>query len=566
MARVDDMTEPRPTSELAFELEEDPEQSSEEPALQSGAIIDGKYAIQRQLGRGGTGTVYEAVHVTVGHRVAVKIVNDDRAQRPETLARFEREAKICGTIRHPNIGQIYDVGTTDDGKPYMVLELHEGQSLADALDESLLPIPAILEIARQMLAGLTAVHHAGVVHRDIKPDNAMLVRTLEGDIVVKLVDFGISKVVRANIDERTLTREGSMLGSPDYMSPEQLRGQNVDLRTDIYSVGVLLYEGITGSTPFDADNLSDLMAAVLRDPVVPPRELRPDCSAELEALILKAMARDPDARFESAAEMARELELVRGSMRLSASASIAPPPRKILPRRADRATRARRMRQASAPPAVEPAATEPAATESAAVVPPQDAATTRPRARTFALAALVLLTLSALAALLLSRSGSPRTPEAVVVEVAPRANEPPARLTQPEPNDAPASLPLQAPSAVLDVRSDEPTAQQAATRAAKPKRGRSSPSSMEAGNPSVKDLMEQATSAFVLGQMPRARALYQEVLARSPAHAEAFRGLGLVSSRMGQRSDAMRAFERYLELRPNAPDAARIREQLEKLR
>jgi serine/threonine-protein kinase len=532
----------------ADDIELEDEQSAE-PLLESGTLV-GKYTIQRSLGRGGTGTVYEARHAAIGHRVALKIVNADRAKRPETLARFKREAEICGAIRHPNVGQIYDVGT-HEGQPYMVLELHEGQSLADVLDESMLPLPALLEIMLQVLSALAAIHDAGVVHRDVKPGNVMLVRALTGEIVVKLVDFGISKLVTADIRDRTLTREGSILGSPDYMAPEQLRGQEVDARTDLYAAGVLLYEAVTGRTPFDAENLSDLMVAILRDPVAPPRELRDDCPPEIEALILKALSREPDERFQSAVEMARALELIRSSVRHS----LPPGPieaRKPLPPRSERVTRARRaMRdRASAPaPAAAPAHKE----------EPRRA----PRSRRVAGVVIALGAAVALAAFAALRSR--QAEEAAVPIATPKAPQPSA-VTPAAIEVAPVAVPL--PNAAIDA-SIEPAVEVARAtpntkRDRRPKIDRDAPPAP--ASPSMREQLAAASAAFVRGQMPLAKTLYQDILTRTPSQPEAWRGLGLVANRMGQTKDAARAFERYLELRPNAPDAARIREQLDKLR
>jgi serine/threonine protein kinase len=522
-----------------IELDEEP--VSHEPLLPKGTTVDGKYTIERALGRGGTGTVYEAQHAVIGHRVALKIVNADRAQRPETLARFQREAKICGTIRHPNVGQIYDVGT-HDGKPYMVLELHEGQSLAEVLAESVLPIPAILEIVLQVLSGLAAIHDVNVVHRDVKPDNVMLVRSISGDIVVKLVDFGISKVINTDISERTLTREGSILGSPDYMSPEQLRGQQVDVRTDLYAVGVLLYEAVVGSPPFDAENLSDLMAAILRDPVQPPRELRGDCPAELEALILRALSREPAARFQSAVEMARQLEHVRTVMRYTPDPTMMGL-RKPLPRRAERVTRARR---ALRKPAEEP----PSSTVEKLPAGKRSKALVVVAALLGALALLVLLTTR--------EAPSPEPePDSVPVGTAPRDI---AQSAPPIVAVAPVAL---EPDAAISLAAEAPSSKAQPRAKAKLDR-RPTPEPPAAFD--VQGQLAEASSAFVLGQMPRAKAIYQEILDHAPRQPDAWRGLGLVTSRMGQRKDAEHAFERYLELRPNAPDAARIREQLAKVR
>jgi serine/threonine-protein kinase len=545
------------------EIEVEGEPPAKEPLLASGTVIDGKYSIQRSLGRGGTGTVYEARHAAIGHRVALKIVNADRAQRPETLARFEREAQICGAIRHPNVGQIYDVGT-HEGKPYMVLELHEGQSLADVLDESVLPVPAILEITLQVLSALAAIHDARVVHRDVKPDNVMLVRALNGDIVVKLVDFGISKMVTTDIRDRTVTREGSILGSPDYMAPEQLRGQEVDARTDLYAAGVLLYQAVTGYTPFDAENLSDLMVAILRDPVVPARELRADCPPELDALIMKALSRNPEDRFQSAVEMARELEQLRSVARMSVPPGGLTDSRKPRPARSDRVTserRAKRKRAADVATSAPPAPAEAAPTEAA---PTEQASTSGARRGvTAAVAFAVVAALAMLLALVL------RDAEGVVAApiTEPSPSTPPPTTTEPALPAQKLELAPAAAAPVLDagVRVARDETAEPVERSPKTKQERRPKSEREPAL-NVREQLAAASAAFVRGQMPLAKTLYQKILERAPSQPEALRGLGLVSSRMGQEKDAARAFERYLELRPDAPDAARIREQLEKLR
>ena len=188
-----------------------------------GSLVGGKYVIKRVLGSGGNGAVYEGEHTAIGHRVAIKVARLSQKERAHALARFSREARICGSLRHPNVGQVYDVGMLDDGSPYMVMELQEGRSLAEVFDEMRLPIAALVDIARQLLAGLAAAHAAGVIHRDIKPDNVMIVRDVKGEVVVKLVDFGISKTVRADVESGT-TDEDIIIGSPDYMAPEQFRG------------------------------------------------------------------------------------------------------------------------------------------------------------------------------------------------------------------------------------------------------------------------------------------------------------------------------------------------------
>jgi serine/threonine-protein kinase len=493
-------------------------------------------------------------------------VNADRAQRPETLARFQREAQTCGAIRHPNVGQIYDVGTYED-KPYMVLELHEGQSMASVLAESLLPIPAILEIVMQVLSALAAVHDAGIVHRDVKPDNVMLVRALNGDIVVKLVDFGISKVIVTDIRERTLTREGSILGSPDYMAPEQLRGHEVDARTDLYAVGALLYEAVAGRTPFDAENLSDLMVAILRDPVIPPSELRTDCPVELDALISKALSRAPDDRFQSAVEMARQLEQIQGVLRQRPT-SIAPELRKPTPRREERPTRARR---ALPKPAVLEAEATVAAAATVEAIAPAEARIHRKRPLGLVLAVGGAVALAITGAIALRNANEPAQPSAAATTGAPisgtAASAKPTPAVEPAVAPALAAAPVDAGAiARAPLQGGEHRGQ--SKREPRPKNDLRdvAPTGTLPAAPNIREQLSAASSAFVLGQMPRAKELYQQILERAPSQPDAWRGLGLVCSRMGQYKDAERAFERYLQLRPDAPDAERIREQLAKVR
>ena len=289
------------------------EDEADEPVslLPLGSLIGDKYVIKRVLGSGGNGAVYEGEHTAIGHRVAIKVARLSQKERAHALARFTREARICGSLRHPNVGQVYDVGMLEDGSPYMVMELQEGRSLAEVFDEMQLPIAALVDITRQLLAGLAAVHATGVIHRDIKPDNVMIVRDVKGEVVVKLVDFGISKAVRADAGGGA-PEEDIIIGSPDYMAPEQFRGRVLDVRTDLYAVGVLLYEGITGRLPFTGESMADLLISVFQDQVRPPSALRTDCPPELERIVIAAMSRDAALRPESADQMSRTLDQLGG--------------------------------------------------------------------------------------------------------------------------------------------------------------------------------------------------------------------------------------------------------------
>ena len=274
-------------------------------------VIDGKYTIIRQLGRGGMGAVYEARHGGTGRRVAVKVIAAKVLRdEPDVVARFQREARAAGAIESQHVVHVLDTGfdgATD--RPYLVMEYLEGADLAATIDRlGPLPPDLALRITAQACLGLSRAHAAGIVHRDIKSANAFLARRDEGEIVVKLLDFGIAKARPdpfANTEAVTLTQSGSMLGSPYYMSPEQAEGRKqIDQRTDIWSLGVVLYEALTGATPFaQCETIGKLLFAILSGKPRPVREAAPWVSPETAALVHRALSLDPEGRFQTASEM-----------------------------------------------------------------------------------------------------------------------------------------------------------------------------------------------------------------------------------------------------------------------
>lgn len=259
----------------------------------------GKYEIAEQIGMGGFGVVYKAWDPYIQRWVALKTCN---ATDAETTQRFFREAQLAGNLQHPNITMIYDFGVENE-TPYFVQEFLTGVDLDELMGKERLSLPATLAILLQVCAGLEYAHSRGVVHRDIKPAN---VRVLE-DGTVKIMDFGIAKSLQS---ESRLTQTGVALGTAGYLSPEQLSGQPVDHRSDLFALGVMAYEMVTGVRPFSGPNISNIIYQILNQDPVPPRQRNRACPERLEKAILKALAKDPAKRFASVREFARELKLV----------------------------------------------------------------------------------------------------------------------------------------------------------------------------------------------------------------------------------------------------------------
>lgn len=276
-----------------------------------GSVIAGKYRLEHPIGSGGMATVWKAVHTTLNRAVAVKFLHLHGKDPEQAKARFFREAKVAAAIRHRAVVDIIDFGTADDGEPYMVMEFIEGQTLGARFADETNPlsVPELVSICARLLSGLSAVHEAGIVHRDLKPDNIVLVR--DGEVLhPKLLDFGISRSVGTIEGLRSVleTRENVIVGTPRYLSPEAARGRgDLDHRSDIYGVGVILYEGLTGQPPFDAKLVGDLITLITSSDPTPVSAIRPDLGHGLPEVVAKAMFRDRERRFQSAKEMRTEL-------------------------------------------------------------------------------------------------------------------------------------------------------------------------------------------------------------------------------------------------------------------
>ena len=279
--------------------------------LKAGDILTERYRIERQLGEGGMGTVYEAENIAIGKRVAIKLLRAEFAKSETVMGRFQREARAAASIGNDHIVEVFDFGQ-HEGSPFMVMELLKGESLATRIHRHLKLKPeSAVFILTQVLEALAAAHGAGIVHRDLKPDNIFLTRRQGTGDFVKLLDFGISKFQdEASRTRSSVTQSDTVVGTPDYMAPEQaLARRNVDHRADIYAAGVLLYQMLTGELPFSAETDRELLAVVAFRPagMRTPREIDPTIAPEIEAIILKAMALERDQRYPDAISLSDAL-------------------------------------------------------------------------------------------------------------------------------------------------------------------------------------------------------------------------------------------------------------------
>ncbi|HEX5659241.1 MAG TPA: protein kinase [Polyangiales bacterium] len=285
----------------------------------AGELIGGRYRLEELIGSGGMGDVFRARDTLLERSVALKLVDfGDPRRREEIGQNFLREARISAAIAHRNVVQILDFGTHDGSVPFIVMELLEGESLAQVLGRGeRLSFDWIIELVMQLLDGLAAAHEAGVVHRDLKPENIYLVRSRAGGVYPKILDFGISKLTDSQGSAR-VTTQGHVVGTPAYMSPEQARGVKfIDRRTDLYSMGVVLYELLSGEMPFFSENPGDVMVMIVTKAERPLHERVPEIPTLLSGVVGKAMQKRPDDRFSDAREMQGALKSASEELRLN---------------------------------------------------------------------------------------------------------------------------------------------------------------------------------------------------------------------------------------------------------
>jgi serine/threonine-protein kinase len=295
-----------------------------ESKLPVGAVLVGKYKVTREIGRGGMAAVYEALHISLNKRIAIKVLAAELAASTVVIERFFREARAAASVKSPHIVDIYDSGRLEDGRPFIAMELLEGESLYDRMARvRIIDIPTTVRTLQHCAKGLMKAHAAGIVHRDLKPENIFLTKDENGDELAKILDFGLAKFYSpVSGDEKTnrLTREGAVFGTPAYMSPEQVKGQgNVDHRADLWALGCMAYECLIGRPVWNTDQgVAMTFAAIAASAIPLPSKQRPDLPPSFDEWFLKALERDPNKRFQTAKELSDALVKAFGEPQISA--------------------------------------------------------------------------------------------------------------------------------------------------------------------------------------------------------------------------------------------------------
>ncbi len=285
-------------------------------ALPSRGLVAGKYELIRLIGKGGMGSVWEGRHASLGTLVAIKFIEKEYADNEEARKRFDNEARAAATLQSKHAIQIHDHGVTEDGKPYIVMELLVGEPLDKRIERvKIISLQETAHIIQQVCRALQKAHEHGIIHRDLKPENVFLVRSDDEDEIAKVLDFGIAKIRIGGPDQgiSSSTRTGAVLGTPFYMSPEQARGmRDIDHRTDLWSLGVIAFKCTTGRLPFEGDSLGDLLVKICTVPIPMPSSYNPQLPPSFDAWFSRALDRDPNRRFGSASELSEALVYAAG--------------------------------------------------------------------------------------------------------------------------------------------------------------------------------------------------------------------------------------------------------------
>ena len=515
-----------------------------------GSTLAERYVIEDLIGEGGMGRVYRARHAELPRRFAIKILFGELAALSDMRARFRMEAESAARLDHPNLVPVVDVGETDEGLLYLAMDYVDGRSLAAIIDEEgPLDAARATSLARRLCRGLQHAHERGMVHRDFKPDNVLVVEK-DGVEVPRIADFGLAVLTEdAGGGAGRLTRKGETMGTPPYMSPEQLTGRAVDARSDLFSLGVVLYEMLTARTPFEgtmfemvrqiATEAPPAMSARAPEVAVPP---------ELERVAQRLMATRPEDRYASAAEVIADLDAVALGPKRGRATSAPPPPLDL---------------------AIDdlPAAPVSATGRSTLSDTGELLALVKEKRRGVVVIALVGvgLAIAGIVAVLALRDRGDTSGETEKVAqsdrpaVAAPTPPPPAPVVVPDAAPVPEQAP---PDAAPVPAAPEPPP---VSRKEKAKPEKKEKPGAEVPSQSADDLYRDGTKLFLNGHLAEAKQKYEAALAQSSRYPAAHRGLGFVYQRLGDRAKALKHLKRYLELSPKARDAAEVKKKIESL-
>ena len=535
-----------------------------------GRTIAQKFTLSEQIGEGAMGRVYRAEHVSLGKPVAIKVLHRHLGGDPRIAKRFHREARAASRLSHPNSLQIIDFGEAGDGTLFIAMELLEGEDLQTLIDHDAPLSPRhIGEIMTQMLRALDEAHHAGIIHRDLKPENLVVIQTRGGGFRVKVCDFGIAKITESEGKSTAITKDGYVCGTPEYMAPEQARGDAIDPRADLYSAGVVLYHLLCAKVPFSAETALGIITKHLMEQPVPPRRVQPSWGIPraLERVALRALAKDPDERWPSAAEMGAAVESAvdalgdRADERLGhgsfAAAALE-----------DDDDDDEEAREATTEEAIR------------AVVQPA-------RGHTWLYALAGALALLAFGVWLWARPTAPASSADPVdrAESQPPTEPEPAAPTSAQEAAAPEREPAaerlaaeevgaeggtaaeEGTAAETDEESDEesaPIARPRATEAQRPRdRPRPGPRDPTPAPPTTPDPFDDGRDRMSRGDLRGAIAAFERAARAQPRNAQVHRQLGRAYMRLGDTRRGADAYRRYLALAPDAPDRAIIERLIE---